>query len=724
VTVPSDRPPADEPVTDEPVTDEPVTDERRPTDDGSAVPPRRPPAGPDAPRYPRRRVPVARELDYGEANRRHARHFASGRARRAEAPPQPAPVPGGYEPEAATFELPIVDDVFGLTAESPGVANQPPGPWLTGEHRRLDVEPEATQAALEPETPMGPGGGATPPAVEARPEEPPSSQRSSMLVAAGIFLSRCSGLIRESVIANYLGTGPASDAFRAALRIPNLLQNLLGEGVLSASFIPVYARLRAEGREKEAGHVAGAVAGLLVALTGVLSLVGVALAEPLTRALVPGFHDAYRFDLTVQLVRIIFPGIGFLVLSAWCLGVLNSHRRFFLSYVAPVLWNAAQIAAVVAVGLTTTDTRTLAYALAWGVLIGGILQFGVQIGPVRRLLGGVRLSLDTANASVRNVLARFGPVVMGRGVVQIMGYVDLLLASYLATGAVASLQYALVLYLLPISLFGISVAAAELPELSQVEVHDPETRRRFRLRLEEGMARIAWYVAPTATLFIVAGDVIVRAVFQRGNFTSADTIVVWLTLAVFSTSLLASTSSRLLQNGLYALDDARTPARVAAMSVVVAVVIGLAFMFPLDRLVVGPDGIEGWGDVFALGPLPEAARDNAADVAHLGIVGLAVGAAVSRWVEYRLLSRALAWRIGRTHLAGRWLSPIATGCAAAAVVAVVAEALFGGLPSLVALILVLAPAGLVYVAITRRLGVPEATIMVGRVAGLVDRPRG
>ncbi|HET6833925.1 MAG TPA: murein biosynthesis integral membrane protein MurJ [Acidimicrobiales bacterium] len=716
--MPRDRRPADERVA-----------EHRPTEDGTGATPPESPAEPGAPRGSRRRVPPDPERNYGEANRRHARQFALGRARRPGAGKQPAPIPGWYEPGAATVELPVVDDVFGLTAESPGVANQPLAPWLTGEHARVDVEPEPTAAEVAPEVSEAPeasGARATPP-VEAAPEAErealPSSQRSSMLVAAGIFLSRCSGLIRESVIANYLGTGPASDAFRAALRIPNLLQNLLGEGVLSASFIPVYARLRAEGREEEAGRVAGAVAGLLVALTGVLSVVGVLLAEPLTRLLVPGFNDAYRFDLTVQLVRIMFPGIGFLVLSAWCLGVLNSHRRFFLSYVAPVLWNAAQIAALVAVGLTTTNTRTLAYAVSWGVLIGGILQFGVQIGPVSRLLGGVRLNLDTANASVRSVLARFGPVVMGRGVVQIMGYVDLLLASYLATGSVASLQYALVLYLLPISLFGMSVAAAELPELSEVEVHDPETRRRFRLRLEEGMARIAWYVAPTATMFIVVGDVIVRAVFQRGNFTSADTIVVWLTLAVFSMSLLASTSSRLLQNGLYALDDARTPARVAAMSVVLAAVIGLVFMFPLDRLVVGPDGIEGWGDIFAFGPLAEAARDNAANVAHLGIVGLAVGAAVSRWFEYRLLSRALAWRIGRTRLAGRWLNPIARGCAAAAIVAVVAEALFGELPSLVALVLVLGPAGLVYVAVTRRLGVPEATIMVSRVAGLVRRAR-
>ena len=716
MTVPPDRRPTDERVA-----------ERHPPEDGGGPPADDPPAEPRQRGGPRRRVAPDPQRDYGEANRRHARQFASGR-RRPPAASEPSPVPGWYEPEAATIELPVVDDVFGLTAESPGVANQPPAPWLTGDRAQVDVEPEpeATGPCAAPGPPVGPGAPGAAPTADAGPEAErealPSSQRSSMLVAAGIFLSRCSGLVRESVIANYLGTSPASDAFRAALRIPNLLQNLLGEGVLSASFIPVYARLRAEGREQEAGHVAGAVAGLLVALTGVLSLVGVVLAEPLTRLLVPGFHDS-KFDLTVQLVRIIFPGIGFLVLSAWCLGVLNSHRKFFLSYVAPVVWNAAQIAALVAVGLTTTNTRTLAYAVSWGVLIGGILQFGIQIGPVRRLLGGVRLSLDTANASVRSVLARFGPVVMGRGVVQIMGYVDLVLASYLATGSVASLQYALVLYLLPISLFGMSVAAAELPELSEVEVHDPETRRRFRLRLEEGMARIAWYVAPTATLFIVVGDVIVRAVFQRGNFTSADTIVVWLTLAVFSLSLLATTSSRLLQNGLYALDDARTPARVAAMSVILAAIIGLVFMFPLDRLVVGADGIEGWGDIFAFGPLPASVRENPLGIPHLGIVGLAIGATISDWIEYRLLARALAWRVGRTHLAGRWIGPIAIGCAAAAAVAWLTELLFGGLPSLVAAVLIVGPAALAYVAVTFRQEVPEAAATVARVRGLAERAR-
>ena len=770
----------------------------------------------------RRRVPDERE-HRGEDERRRVQ-LRQRRARPAEGAdgvpdggdesPPPDRVPGWYEPEAPTIELPIVDDVFGLAAESPGVAHQPTPPWMTGEHRRAEAGPggrvarRRDTAALRapppprppseappgapgvppaptarrrpspaapprPDTPdtaappapadapsapprpappdTAPPGAppeapwaAAPPAGRRRPaarprpgtapaappetaaapevEAPPSTQRASLLVAAGILLSRSAGLIRESVIANYLGTSPAADAFRAAMRIPNLMQNLLGEGVLSASFIPVYARLRAEGRDDDAGRLAGAVAGLLIALVGLLSLAGIVLARPLTWLLTPGFQDDFRIDLTVQLVRIIFPGIGFLVLSAWCLGVLNSHRKFFLSYVAPVLWNAAQVAALVAVGLATSNTRTLAVAVSWGVVAGGILQFGLQIGPVRRLLGTVHLSLDTASASVRSVLARFAPVLLGRGVIQVMGFVDLALASFLATGAVAALQFAMVLYILPISLFGMSVAAAELPELSEVEVNDPETRRLFRLRLEEGMARIAWYVAPTATLFIVVGDVIVRALFERGNFTSADTIAVWLTLAVFSLSLLASTSSRLLQNALYALGDARTPARVGAMSVIMAAVIGLALMFPLDRLTVGPDGIEGWGDL-AFGPLPGSVRDNPANIAHLGILGLAAGAAISRWVEYRLLSRSLAWRVGRTRLAGRWLNPIAAGSAAAAVVAVVAEALFGGLPALVALVLVVGPAGLAYVAITRGLGVPEATIMVDRVAGLVERAR-
>src|SRR6266542_6778045 len=154
----------------------------------------------------------------------------------------------------------------------------------------------------------------------------------AVAVAAGIFLSRIAGLVRERAFAHYLGSSAAAGAFKAALRIPNFLQNLLGEGVLSASFIPVYARLMAEGRHAEASRVARAVGTLLALVASLLALVGVVAAEGLVDVLVPGFHGASR-ELTITLVRVLFPGVALLVMSAWCLGVLNSHRKFFLSYV-------------------------------------------------------------------------------------------------------------------------------------------------------------------------------------------------------------------------------------------------------------------------------------------------------------------------------------------------------------------------------------------------------
>lgn len=590
---------------------------------------------------------------------------------------------GWYEPDAPTIELPAISDA------------------VLDEPILIEPEPPVTEA-------------------ERREAQSQASQRASALVAAGILLSRMAGLFREVAIGRYLGVSAAGDAFRAALRIPNLLQNLLGEGVLSASFIPVYAKLRSEEGDEEAGRLAGAIAGLLLALTGVLAVVGIVLARPLTRLLTPGF-EGETFELTVQLTRIMFPGIGFLVLSAWCLGVLNSHRKFFLSYVAPVLWNAAQIVALVTVAWSTTSQESMAKALAWGVLIGGGLQLAVQLGPTTRLLGRLRLSLETRRHSVRTVLSRFGPVVLARGVVQLLAYVDLVLASFLVEGAVSVLMFSQVLYLLPISLFGMSVAAAELPDLSSVEVYDRQTRQNYRRRLEDGMARIAFYVMPTATLFVVVGDVIVAAVFQHGDFGPADTWAVWLTLAAFALGLPATTSSRLLQNGLYALGEAKTPARLAMVRVAIAAVVGLVLMFPLDRLFVGPDGIEGWSDIMSFTPLPDAIRNDPGSTPHLGVVALALGASIAAWIEYRLLSTALAWRIGRSRLAGRWLNPIAASCAVAGGVSYLMVLATDGWPSIIQAAVVLTPAGLVYLGMTRWLSVPEATSLVARAKALRAR---
>src|ERR687888_167754 len=219
----------------------------------------------------------------------------------------------------------------------------------------------------------------------------------AFLVAAGIFLSRIAGLVRDRVFAHYFGNSDAADAFKAALRIPNFLQNLFGEGVLSASFIPVYSQLLGEGDSAEARRVAGSVFGILSLATSLLVALGVWLTPVFIDLIAPGFAGKGR-ALAIVLVRILFPMTGLLVLSAWCLGVLNSHGHFFLSYAAP----------------------------------GGALQFGVQLPNVLRLLGGLRPSLSLAPPGVRQVVRSFGPVVGSRGVVQISAYVDTAFASLIA----------------------------------------------------------------------------------------------------------------------------------------------------------------------------------------------------------------------------------------------------------------------------------------------------
>src|SRR4051812_27588297 len=195
-------------------------------------------------------------------------------------------------------------------------------------------------------------------------------------------------------MARYLGatTGIAADAFMAAFKIPNLLQNLFGEGALSASFIPVYSKLIALDEREEAGRVAGAVAAILALVTSLLVIVGVLLAPYLIPLIAPGFTGAKR-ELTITLTRILFPGAGLFVLSAWCLGVLNSHRKFFLSYASAVLWNAAMIVALVAFG-GREERVSLAITLGWASVVGAGLQLLVQLPTVLRLVPRLRFSAD------------------------------------------------------------------------------------------------------------------------------------------------------------------------------------------------------------------------------------------------------------------------------------------------------------------------------------------
>ncbi len=523
------------------------------------------------------------------------------------------------------------------------------------------------------------------------------SRHHAFLVAGGIFLSRVAGLVRERVFAHYFGNSDAADAFKAAFRIPNFLQNMFGEGVLSASFIPVYAKLLAHEDEEEARRTAGAVAALLALTTSLIVLVGVLTTPYLIDAIAGGFTGAKR-ELTIRLVRILFPSAGLMVFSAWCLGVLNSHKRFFLSYAAPVVWNAAMIATMLGWGGRYAEFP-LAQILAWGSVAGSGLQVAVQLPVVLRLLRGLRLSLNYKAENVKTVVHNFIPVFVGRGVVQISAYVDTLLASWLPMGAVAALSYAQILYLLPVSLFGMSVSASELPHMSGTLGSEEEVAAALRRRLNSGLRQIAMFVVPSITAFLILGDVIVAAIYRTGQFTQADVIYVWGILAGATVGLLASTLGRLYSSTYYALRDTRTPLKFAVVRVILTTILGLLCAFPLPHWL----GIE----------------------ARWGAAGLTISAGISSWVEFALLRRTLNRRIGNTgiplgSLVKLWVAAVAASAAGwgiheflgrhfamPAAVAVLGPFLGHRYPILVA-IAVLLPFGAIYFGALLAMGLEEA----------------
>ena len=403
---------------------------------------------------------------------------------------------------------------------------------------------------------------------------PPSSGRLAGHVAAGIIVARILGFVRERVFAHYFGNGPAADAFRAALKIPNVIRVLLGEGTLSASFIPVYATMIERGDRDGARRLAGTVASLLVLLTAVCALLGILLAPLITDFAAPGFSGTTR-DLTVQLVEILFPMSGVLVLSAWCLGVLNTHQRFFLPYAAPALWNVAQIATLVALGAHLLGAR-LVVALAWGALAGSVLQVAVQVPSTLRLAGGAVWSLRLDAAGVRQVIGAWVPVVIGAGVVQISSIIDTQLASLLGGGAVAALGYAQLFSTLPLSLFGVSVAAAALPALSRDAATQPADV--MRVRLANGVRRLAFFAVPSAFALAALGPAMVAALFETGSFGPDETAVVGGVLAAYAIGVPGQASVKLLASGHYAVGDTRTPVRVAGISVAVSAALAWTLM--------------------------------------------------------------------------------------------------------------------------------------------------
>lgn len=519
-------------------------------------------------------------------------------------------------------------------------------------------------------------------------------RRGAVAVAAGIFSSRIFGLIRQRVVSHFLGVGEAADVLSAAFRIPNVLQNLLGEGVLSASFVPVYARLQAEGRRDEAAQLARTVFAALAVLCAVVVLVGVMAAPWLVTVIAGGFPPDKR-QFATYLVRILFPGVGLLVLSAWCLGLLNAHRKFFVSYGSPIAWNTAIIAALAWKG-SSADAAMSATVVAVGAVVGSALQFLVQLPWALPLLPHGAWFDGLRTEAFKRVAGNLGPVLLGRGAVQLSGWLDLLIATFVVNGAAGVLMYAQSIALLPVSVFGMSVSVSELTEMSGNA--EEGVAEAIRTRMAGALRSMAYFVVPSAAALLVLGDVVAGALLQTGRFSRADTVWVWSVLAGSAIGLLAGTMGRLYNSAWYALHDTRTPVRIALMRIGITAVLG----------------------VLAALWLPSALGVDR----KWGVAGLTATAGIAAWIELLLLQRALNARIGRTGIPRGTLPPLWASAILACAAGLGVKSLTAAAGPLWEGAAVLSVFAMAYYGVTLLLRVPEAGILRARFPGRPGGPPG
>jgi putative peptidoglycan lipid II flippase len=395
-------------------------------------------------------------------------------------------------------------------------------------------------------------------------------------IGAATLASRVLGFVRDMVMALTFGAGGVTDAFVVAFRIPNMLRRLLGEGALSTAVIPVFSDYSVNRSREDFVKMLRAVLGAGLLALGLTTAAGILAAPFILRAIAPGFMgDPAQASLTVLLTRVMFPYLICVGLGALAMGVLNTHGRFFASAIGPALLNVAMIGAVV---LLAPRIEPSVLALAIGVLVGGIAQVAVQLPSLRA--SGLLLapSLDLRHPALGRVAHLLLPAVFGLAAVQVTVFVNTLLASLLPQGSVSFLYYADRVMEFPLGVFGIALASASLPAMSRAAArgdrHGIGTTLTFALGL-------SFYVAVPATVGLVLfREPIIRVLFERGEFTAADTAATAQALVGYAVGLVAFSGSRIAAQAFYAMQLPGIAVKLGLVSVGVNVVAALALMGP------------------------------------------------------------------------------------------------------------------------------------------------
>jgi putative peptidoglycan lipid II flippase len=406
--------------------------------------------------------------------------------------------------------------------------------------------------------------------------------RAAGVVGGATLLSRILGAVRDIVIASFFGTGLVSDAFFAAFRIPNLLRRLFGEGSLSIAFVPAYSDVLYRQGRAQADQMANSALRLVALLLAVAVLLGLATAPWLVHLLAPGFGKvADKYALTLELTRLMLPYVLFIGLVSLCMAVLNVLGHFAAPALAPVLLNTAMIAAVGTGAFFTRSDTQLVRWLAAGVVAGGLLQLLLQVPFLIRNRVYFWRPAGLWHPSFTRIAWMMGPMLFGTAVYQINSLVVTLLASLLPEGSVSYLYYADRVVQFPLGIFGIATATAVLPTMA----HQSAVGQFDALRttFSHAIRLVLFITLPAMAGIIVLREPIVALLFRRGAFAGASVSLTAGALLYYGVGLWAYSAVRVVLNVFYALEETRTPVRVAVVAIAANIVFSALLMGPMDH---------------------------------------------------------------------------------------------------------------------------------------------
>ncbi len=507
--------------------------------------------------------------------------------------------------------------------------------------------------------------------------------RSTGIVALSTLISRIMGFVRDMIVAGYFGASASLDGFFVAFRIPNLLRRLVAEGALTISFIPVYTEYLVIKGEKDALELAQKTLSILVVILFSLVTLGIVFSPEIVRMFAYGFTDEATLRLTIGLNRVMFPYLFFVGVVAFAMGVLNSHNYFFAPSFSPVLLNVGFITGAVLFGKFFSEPL---YGLAWGVILGGVLQTALQIPYLIKSGFRVKISVDFTHPGIRKIFKMIGPAVFGIAIYQINIFMSTVLASMLPSGSISYLYYCDRLTEIVLGVFIVSIGNVILPEMSRVTALD-DTAALKRIYL--GSVNASLFMAiPAAVALMAAGVPVVSVLFMRGAFTDYHVQMTAKALLYASIGIGPVAILRITTPTFYSLKDTRIPVITSAISFVLNITAGCILMQT---------------------PLKHA--------------GLSLANSISAAVQMLILVVWLQKKIGR--LSARELAvPICKYCAASLVMALVIIAIASGgdwlhgpfRGRLLRLCAIVLAGGGAYFAVCYALRVKEITFVFNRLA--------